>query len=221
MILAVIDWEFTWRILPELLRGLVVTVEATVLGMALALVLGLAWAVVQRSGTPGLSGGTRAFVDFVRNTPLLVQIYFFFYVMPDLGLKLSPLLTGILALGLHYSAYTSEIYRAGLDGVDRGQTDASLALGLSRAQTFRRVVLPQAIPPVVPALGNRFIALFKDTPMLSAITVLELLQRAKIIGAESFRYFEPITLVGVFFLLLSLLSAWGVQRLESRLRLRY
>lgn len=216
-----IDWGYTVRILPEVLRGLVVTVEATVLGMALALALGLVWAVLQRGSPPPAAAVTRWAVDFVRNTPLLVQIYFLFYVMPSLGLSLSPLATGILALGLHYSAYCSEIYRAGLDSVPGGQYEAAAALDLTRSQTFRKVVLPQALPPVVPALGNRFIALFKDTPMLSAITVLEVLQRAKILGAESFRYLEPITLVGVLFLLVSLLSAWGVQILESRLRLRY
>lgn len=216
-----IDWEFTWRILPELLRGLVVTVQATVLGMIFALALGLLWAVLQRTHVRGVARATRIVVDFVRNTPLLVQIYFFFYVMPDLGLTLAPLTTGILALGLHYSAYTAEIYRAGLDGVPRGQWEAAAALDLSAVQTFRHVILPQAIPPVVPALGNRFIALFKDTPMLSAITVLELLQRAKIIGSESFRYLEPITLVGLLFLLVSLVSAWAVQRLEIRLQLRH
>lgn len=216
-----IDWAFAWSIMPELLRGLVVTVQATVLGMGLALVLGLAWALLQRSAVPGLAGGTRLLVDFVRSTPLLVQLYFLFYVMPELGFRLPPLGTGILALGIHYSAYAAEIYRAGLEGVSRDQWDAAAALGLDRRQALRFVILPQALPPVIPALGNRFIALFKDTPMLSAITVLELLQRAKLIGAESFRYLEPITLVGVLFLAVSLLAAWGVQRLEARLRVRH
>lgn len=216
-----IDWEFTWRILPELLRGLAVTVQATVLGMALALALGLLWALLHRARLRGVARATRIVVDFVRNTPLLVQIYFLFYVMPELGLTLGPLATGILALGLHYSAYTAEIYRAGLDGVPRAQWEAAAALDLDGLQTLRHVILPQAIPPIVPALGNRFIALFKDTPMLSAITVLELLQRAKIIGSESFRYLEPITLVGLLFLVVSLVSAWAVQLLESRLQVRH
>lgn len=216
-----IDWAYAWRILPELLRGLVVTVEASVLGMLLALALGLVWASLARSGSRLVSSVSGGAVDFVRNTPLLVQIYFLFYVAPEIGLTLAPLATGVLALGLHYSAYTAEIYRAGLEGVDRGQWDAAAALDLSRWQTFRHVVLPQAIPPIVPALGNRFIALFKDTPMLSAITVLELLQRAKILGSESFRYLEPVTLVGILFLLLSLLAAWGVQQLETRLQPRH
>jgi len=215
----VIDWAYVVEILPPLLRALGVTVEATVAGMALALVLGLVWALLQRSAGRVAAAVTRGAVDFVRSTPLLVQVYFLFYAMPEFGVTFSPLATGILALGLHYSAYTAEIYRAGIEGVPRGQWEAALALNLSRWDTLRRVILPQALPPVVPALGNRFIALFKDTPMLSAITVLELLQTAKILGSESFRYFEPLTLVGLLFLGLSLVSAWGVQRLEARLAL--
>jgi polar amino acid transport system permease protein len=124
-------------------------------------------------------------------------------------------------LGLHTSSYTAEIYRSGLEGVPPGQWEASAALGLGRPTTLLRVILPQAVARIVPALGNRFIALFKDTPLLSAITVLEVLQRARIVGAESFRYLEPFTEVGLLFLALSLASAWGVQRLESRLELRH
>jgi polar amino acid transport system permease protein len=217
----VIDWGFTWSILPELLRGLWVTLQATLLGMLLALVLGLFWALLQMAHVPGVARATRLGVDFVRNTPLLVQVYFFFYVGPELGLTWSPLVTGIVALGLHYASYTTEIYRAGIEGVDRGQWEAAKALGLGPWTTFRRVVLPQAIPPVVPALGNRFIALFKDTPLLSAITVLEVLQRAKLVGSQSFRYLEPVTLVGLAFLLLSLVSAWAVGRLETRFQVRH
>jgi len=213
----VIDWGYTARILPELLRALGVTVQATVAGMALALVVGLVWALARRSASRLLAGPARFAIEFLRSTPLLVQLYFLFYVMPATGFTLSPLATGILALGLHYSAYAAEIYRAGIEGVPRGQWEAALALGLSRREVLRHVVLPQALPPVVPALGNRFIALFKDTPMLSAITVLELLQTAKLLGSETFRYFEPLTLVGIFFLVLSLLSAWVVGRLEARL----
>lgn len=216
-----IDWAYAWRVLPDLLRGLVVTIEATVLGMAIALVLGLVWALLRRSSMRVLPAVCDRFVDFVRSTPLLIQLFFFYYVMPEAGVSLSPLTTGVLVLGLHTSSYTAEIYRSGLEGVPRGQWEASAALGLGRAATLLRVILPQAVTRIVPALGNRFIALFKDTPLLSAITVLEVLQRARIVGAESFRYLEPFTEVGLLFLLLSLVSAWGIQRLESRLEPRH
>lgn len=213
------DWRFAWDILPRLAEGLVVTLQATVLGMAVALSLGLILALARRSRYRLVAWPAGALVEFIRGTPLLVQIYFLFYVLPDTGVRLSPLATGVLALGLHYAAYCSEVYRAGLESVPKGQWDAAIALNLGRWRMVKDIIVPQAIPPIVPALGNYLIAMFKDTPLLSAITVLEMLQAAKLIGAESFRYIEPLTLVGVVFLLLSLLSAAAVRWVESRLRL--
>ena len=208
------DWAYVVAIAPPLLRALQVTVGATVAGTVLALVLGLAWTLMRRSRTRFVSTPASWLVEFVRSTPLLVQLYFLFYVAPAAGVVLSPLTAGILALGLHYSSYTSEVYRAGIEAVPRGQWEAAIALDFSRLRTWRTIILPQAIPPIVPALGNYVVAMFKDTPMLAAITVMELLQTAKIIGSESFRYLEPLTLVGVLFLGVSLVAARLVHRLE-------
>jgi polar amino acid transport system permease protein len=208
------DWEFAFRCLPALLAGLRITILATVLGMALALVGGLLLALLRRSRVRAIGGAAALLVEFVRGTPLLVQIYFLFYVMPRFGLTMSPMVTGVLALGIHYSAYTSEVYRAGLEAVPSGQWDASLALGLSRRTTLARVIVPQAIRPVIPALGNYLVAMLKDTPLLSTITVLELLQTAKGIGSETFRYLEPMTLVGIIFLIVSLIAAGGLRMIE-------
>lgn len=210
------DWEFSLKILPKLLSAFLVTIEATLAGMLLALVLGLAWAILRRSRYRILSLTTFWVVEFIRSTPLLVQIYFLFFVLPEAGFRGSPLITGILGLGLHYSAYTAEVYRAGIEGVPKGQWEAALALNLSPWHTWRGVILPQAVPPVIPALGNYLIAMFKDTPILAAITVMEVLQSAKLIGAETFRYLEPLTLVGLLFLFISLLSSWLIRRLEVR-----
>jgi polar amino acid transport system permease protein len=211
------DWSFAVRILPKLLSGLVVTVQATVLGMSLALILGLLWAVLRRSSHRLVAAPSRWAVEFIRSTPLLVQIYFLFFVLPDsIGVRFSPLATGVLALGLHYSTYTSEVYRAGIDAVPKGQWEAAIALNMNPLRTWLVIVLPQAIRPIVPALGNYLVAMFKDTPLLAAITVLELLQTAKIIGAETFRYLEPLTLVGVLFLLMSVLSSRFIRLLEVR-----
>ena len=121
---------------------------------------------------------------------------------------------GVLALGIHYGTYCSEVYRAGLANIPRGQWEASTALNLSGYHTFRDVIIPQAIPPIVPALGNYLVALFKETPLLSAIAVLELMQTAKILGSENFRYTEPITLVGLFFLVFSLVTAALIRQFE-------
>jgi polar amino acid transport system permease protein len=158
------------------------------------------------------------FIEFVRSTPLLIQIFFLYFVLPEFGIAMPALLTGILALGLHYSTYCAEVYRAGLDNIPKGQWEAALALNLGAYHTYRDVIIPQAIPPVVPALGNYFVALFKDTPLLSAIAVVELMQRAKILGSESFRYIEPITLVGLFFLVFSLAASALNRYVERRLK---
>jgi polar amino acid transport system permease protein len=214
------DWAFAWEIMPDLLRALRITAAATFLGMLLASVLGLVWAMLRRSPVRAVSRTVAWVVEFIRSTPILVQIYFLFYMLPETGFSLSPMTTGIIALGLHYSSYLAEVYRAGIESVPKGQWEAARALNLTTAQTWRHVVLPQAIPPIIPAMGNYLVAMFKDTPMLSAITVLELLQTAKIIGSESFRYLEPLTLVGGFFLVLSLIAARGVRWAEHRFKLQ-
>jgi polar amino acid transport system permease protein len=211
------DVAFAWEILPQLVSALRVTALATILGMALASVLGLVWVILRRVRVTAVSIVMRYWVEFIRSTPVLVQIYFLFYMLPNMGLSLSPMTAGVLALGLHYSAFLSEVYRAGIEAVPRGQWEAAKSLNLSTTDTWRRVILPQAVPPVVPAMGNYLIAMFKDTPMLSAITVLELLQTAKIIGSESFRYLEPLTMVGILFLALSLLASAGVRWTERHL----
>jgi polar amino acid transport system permease protein len=210
------DWAFTFEILPQLVAALRVTVAATFVGFSIALVGGLLLALLRRSGFRPLSWTSGAIVEFVRSTPLLIQIYFLFYVMPELGVKLTPFVTGVAALGIHYSSYLSEVYRAGIDAVPRGQWEAATALNLGRRRTFVRIILPQAIPPVVPAVGNYLVAMFKDTPMLSTITVLELLYTARDIGADTFRYLEPLTLVGALFLLVSLVAASGIRLVERR-----
>ncbi|AZG09658.1 ectoine/hydroxyectoine ABC transporter permease subunit EhuD [Pigmentiphaga sp. H8] len=212
------DWAYARAVLPTLLDGLAITVQATLLGMVLAVTLGLVLALMRRAPVRPLAWGAALVIEFVRSTPLLMQLFFLFYVLPVTGVRFSPLTTGVLGLGVHYAAYCAEVYRAGLDSVPRGQWEAALALNLDRWRTLRDVILPQAIPPIVPALGNYFVAMFKDTPLLSAITVVELLQASKIAGSATFRYTEPLTLVGLIFLALSLLAAWGVRRLGARLR---
>ncbi|HEX5795750.1 MAG TPA: ectoine/hydroxyectoine ABC transporter permease subunit EhuD [Geminicoccaceae bacterium] len=214
------DWQFALEILPQLARAAVVTIEATVLGFAVAAVLGLVLALLRRSRDPWISMLTGGFVEFIRSTPVLIQIFFLFFVFPRFGIVIPAFAAGVMALGLHYACYCSEVYRAGLDGIPRGQWEAAVALNLGPLRTYRDVVIPQAIPPVVPALGNYLIGMFKETPLLSAIAVLELMQTAKIIGSETFRYLEPITMVGAFFLVMSLVSAAGVRRVEAWLKSR-
>lgn len=214
------DWEYTWEILPILGEASLITLQATVLGFLMALVLGLILAILRMVAPKPLRYLVAGFIEFVRSTPLLIQIFFLYYILPHVGISMGAMLTGVIALGVHYGAYCSEVYRAGLEGVPKGQWEASTALNLSTWVTFKDIVLPQAIPPIVPALGNYLVALFKETPLLSAIAVLELMQTAKILGSESFQYVEPITLVGAFFLVFSLISAFLIRRFERRLNRR-
>ncbi len=214
------DWGFAWEVLPALLEASLVTVQATVLGMILALALGLVWAILRRSAIRAVSWLAASSVEFIRSTPLLVQIYFLFYVLPNFGFTFSPLVTGVVALGVHYSAYTAEVYRAGIDNVPKAQWEAAMALNLSRFDALKSIILPQAIPPMIPAMGNYLVSMFKETPILAAITVHELMQAAKLIGADTFRYLEPLTMVGVVFLAVSLVAARLVKQLELRLALR-
>jgi polar amino acid transport system permease protein len=210
------DWEFTGRIIPDILRGLVVTFEATVLGSIVAFTLGLVLALLRRSRIRLVSGAVWMFVEFVRSTPLLVQLYFLFNVLPDIGLRFSSLTTGVIGLGVHYACYTAEVYRAGIEGVPRGQWEAATALSLPTRRVWTSVILPQAIPRVLPALGNYTISMFKETPLLLAIGVLDLVGAAQEAGSDAYRYVEPLTLAGIFFLLLSYPSSLLVRRLERR-----
>ncbi len=213
------DWEFAREILPRLLDASLTTIGIALAGFAIAVVLGLFLAIGRRSRHRWLSWPVTGLIEFIRSTPLLIQVYFLFYVFPNYGLNLSAMQAGIIGIALHYACYTAEVYRAGLDAVPRSQWEAVTALNMKPWTAYRDVILPQALRPVLPALGNYLISILKDTPVLSAITVVEIMQRAKNIGSESFRYLEPITMVGLFFLILSLGLAWCVRRLENRMEL--
>jgi len=165
------DWGFAWAILPELLRGLVVTVLATLLGSMVAFALGMVWTLVRVLRIPFLTPSVSFFVDFIRGTPLLIQLYFLYYVLPTWGLTISALPTGIFGLGLFYSAYAAEIFRAGIEDLPAGQWEAALTLGLPVRRVWLGIILPQAIRSVVPILGNVVISMFKQSSLLSTITV--------------------------------------------------
>ena len=206
------DAEFTAILVPALLKGLWVTVQATVVGYALALVLGLAIAILRRVRFIG--GVLFVVMEFIRTTPLLVQLVFIFSLS---ALSNVPaLVIGMIVLGIHYSAYTAEVYRSGIEGVAKGQWEACTALSLPASRTWGAVILPQAVRKVIPALGNYLIAMFKDTPLLFAISVPEMLSVANGLGGQYFRSLEAFTLVGVAFLLVSVPSAVVIRRLERR-----
>ncbi|WP_340109719.1 ectoine/hydroxyectoine ABC transporter permease subunit EhuD [Pikeienuella sp. HZG-20] len=211
------DLAFAISILPMLLIGLVVTIQASFAGFFIALALGLVFAVLRQSKSPFISYPTILVVEFFRDTPLLVQLFFLFYVLPEYGVVLPAFLTGALALGIQYSAYTSECYRAGIDAVPRGQREAARSLDLTGWRTFTRIILPQAVPRIVPALGNYAVSIMKDVPVLSVITVLEVLNVARIIGDQTFDYFVPFTMVGGLYLILTLIASAAVRFIDKSL----
>ena len=211
-------WHFTVEILPQMLVATLNTLMAAGIGYTIALVLGLAFALAQRTRFRALTFVVREFIEFVRSTPLVLQIFFVFYVGPQFGVTLSPWVSGMIAIGLHYASYLSEVYRAGLDSVPKGQWEACIALNLSTKRTYFKIIIPQAIPIVIPGAGNYLVGIFKDTPMLSVIGVMELFHVATAIGANTYRFLEPYTLVGLIFLSLSLPAAMFLRRFEDWVR---
>jgi polar amino acid transport system permease protein len=202
--------------LPELLEGLLVTIQATFVGFIIAAILGLLLALGRRSQNQWIAQPIGVFIEFIRSTPLLVQLFFFFFVLPRYGVRLPAFVVGSVALGLHYGTYTSEVYRAGIEAIGRGQWEAATALNFSPTRVWVSIILPQAIPPMFPALGNYLIGMFKESAQLMAVTITELMLTARVIGTETFRFLEPITMAGFLYFLLSYPSALLVQRLEAR-----
>ncbi|MCO5089531.1 ectoine/hydroxyectoine ABC transporter permease subunit EhuD [Bosea sp. (in: a-proteobacteria)] len=210
------DWSFAFSVLPALLKATGVSLFAVAASFALALIVALPLAVARESRGRSIRYLSGGFVEFVRSTPILTQIYALYFALPGFGIVLPALATGVLALGVHYAAYISEVYRTGFRSVGQGQREAAAALGLSRPVAFLKIVMPQAIVPMIPMLGNYLIALYKETPLLAAIAIIEVMQTAKLIGSETFRYNEPITIAGLIFLVLSIASARVIAIIERR-----
>jgi len=212
-------WDFTFDVvLPRMWEAAGVTVWATVASFALALVGGLVLMLLKTHRSPWISAPATEFIEFVRATPLLVQIFFLFFLLPDFGITLPPLTTGILAIGIYNSALCAEVYRAGFQAVPKGQWEACTALNLSAYRTFRDVIIPQSLPPIMPALGNYLVAIFKETPLLSFVAVAEIMQVSKLIGAEYYRFTEAVTIAGIFFLVMSLIAAFLVRLVENHVK---
>ena len=211
------NWTLAWSILPILLHGLVVTLQATFLGFAVGAALGLVLAGLKSSRLRIIAWPARVLNEFLRDTPLLVQLFFLYYVLPEYGLVLPAFLTGALALGVQYSAYMSEVYRAGLESITRGQTEAARALDISPLRTLGVIILPQAIPRIIPALGNYLVSIMKDVPVLSVVSILEVLNVARIIGDRSFNYMVPLSMVGLLYLILTLIASAAVRYLDEQL----
>jgi polar amino acid transport system permease protein len=214
------DCAFLLSILPALSSGLVVTLQATAGGYALAVLVGLILALGNRSGNRIVSTLCRIYVATLRCTPLLVQLYVAYYLLPLVGVSFSALTTGIIALGLYTGAYLSEVVRAGIEAIDRGQWEAADALGLQRTTKWRKVVLPQVLPLILLPMGNYLIGMFKETPLLAAITVLDVFGMANDVAGQTYRYTEPYVAAALMLLTISVAAAYLLHLMAGRARVR-
>jgi His/Glu/Gln/Arg/opine family amino acid ABC transporter permease subunit len=204
-----------------LLTGLLLTVELTFVVIILSLIFGLVVALAGMSRLLPLRWLVKAYVEVIRGTPLLLQLIYVYYVLPEIGIRLDAFSAGVLALTLNYSAYISEVYRGGIQAISRGQHDAAAALGMTHGLAMRRIILPQAIRIIIPTLGNYFIGLFKDTALCSAVSIQELVFTAQVQAAMSFQYFTLYTVVAAMYFVVSFPAARLVGYLERVTRSGY
>lgn len=204
--------------LPDLLRGALVTIELTLVVAALCVILGLAVALMGLSRYRVCSALVHIYVESIRGTPLILQLFYIYFVLPVFGIQISAFWAAVLALTLNYGAYISEVFRAGIAAVARGQVEAANALGLGSTDVMRFIVVPQAIKIVIPPLGNYFLALFKDTALAATITVHELMFNGQLIASTNFNYFPMFTAIGLIYLLISYPASLGVRYLEASAR---
>jgi polar amino acid transport system permease protein len=212
-------WDFAIEILPSMLWATLNTILAAGIGYAIAAIVGLLFLLGQRTPIKIVNMVNREIVEFIRSTPLLIQLFFVYFVLPQFGITLSAWVCGMITIGLHFGTYLSEVYRGALEGVSKTQWEACRALNFSTFYTYRKIVLPQAFPIAIPGMGNYLVGIFKDTPLLSTIGVAELFHAATAVGGYHYRYLEPYTIVGIIFLTLSIPAAIWIRKIEKNVNL--
>jgi len=213
-----LDWDFIARAAPTISQGAVLTVVISVISILVASLLALITALARLSRIPPLYALSTFYVSLIRGTPLLLQIFFFFLALPQLGIVLSGAVSGVLALSLNYGAYMSETFRAGILGVGKGQREAALALGMTQGQMMRRIVLPQALRIVIPPIGNDFIAMLKDSSLVATTGfVRELMWYGQNQGRREFRSLEALLVVALWYWGMTILFSYLQSRVEKRL----
>ncbi|RDK00888.1 amino acid ABC transporter permease [Paraburkholderia lacunae] len=206
--------------LPILLKGAVVTVEITFCSFVLSTILGLALALMRVSANQVLSHAAATIINVIRGLPIIVQLFYIYFVLPDLGIQLSAFQAGFIGLGIAYSAYQAENFRAGIEAIDQGQIEAAQSIGMRGALIMRRVVLPQAFRIALPPYGNTLVMMLKDSSLASTITVAEMTRAGQLIASSTFQNMTVFTLVALLYLALSLPLVYGLRRLERRLGLK-
>jgi polar amino acid transport system permease protein len=202
--------------LPILLQGVALTIIVTVGSLMLSTVLGLVWALMRVSGVPALSKLSAGLINVIRGIPIIVMLFYLYFVMPDLGITLSALQASIIGLGISYSAYQAENFRAGIEAIDKGQIEAAQTIGMGWWLTMRRVVLPQAVRIVLPPYGNIMIMMLKDSSQASTITVAELALQGKLIASSTFKNTSVFTMVALMYLAMSIPLILLVRHFEKK-----
>ncbi|QTN00942.1 ectoine/hydroxyectoine ABC transporter permease subunit EhuD [Sediminibacillus dalangtanensis] len=218
------NWNYVVESLPAIFQGMWITLGLTIACYLFAMLFGFVWTFVRRIPWRPLQMAVAFIMEFIRSTPPLVQLFFLYYawpMVPYVGLTLDPITVAIIGLGVHFSTYIAEIYRSGIESIDKGQWEAATALNLSLKDKWTKIILPQAIPPTIPMLGNYLIIMFKEVPLTSTIGVAGMLHAANNFGSKNFAYLEPLTLVALFFLVMSYPTAVLFRKLEQRMNRRF
>lgn len=203
--------------LPILLRGAIVTVEVTALSFLLSSLIGLVFALMRVSSLRAVSMTAGTLVNLIRGLPIIVQLFYIYFVLPDFGVQLSAFQAGVIGLGIAYSSYQAENFRAGIEAVDAGQREAAQAMGMRMHMIMRRVILPQAFRIALPPYGNTLVMMLKDSSLVSTITVAEMTRAGQLIASSTFQNMTVYTLVALLYLAMSLPLVYGLRRLERRM----
>jgi polar amino acid transport system permease protein len=204
--------------LPILLQGVWLTIVVTACSLILSTVLGMVWALMRVSRLTALQRLSAVIVNGIRGIPIIVQLFYIYFVMPELGVTLTALQAAIIGLGIAYSAYQAENFRAGIEAIDKGQVEASESLGMSWSLMMRRVILPQAVKIILPPYGNIMIMMLKDSSQASTITVAELTMKGQLVASSTFKYTSVLTMVAILYLVMSVPLILFVGWLERRMQ---
>ncbi|WP_067837609.1 ectoine/hydroxyectoine ABC transporter permease subunit EhuD [Amphibacillus sediminis] len=218
------SWDRLTEAFPFVLEGIGMTIAVTFATFLFALIFGFVWLFLRRIPNRSLNWFVTWIMEFIRSTPPLVQLFFLYFawpVIPYVGVTLSAFTCAVVGLGIHFSTYIGEIYRSGIESVEKGQWEAATALNFSIRDKWLKIILPQAIPPTIPMLGNYFIILFKEVPITSTIGVQGILYMANTFGARNWAYIEALTIVGLILLALSYPSALCIRKLEVKMNTRF
>ena len=204
------------QFLPSLLHGAVLTITVSLLAFSLALLCGLATGIARMSRLWPLRFVAAVYIQFIRGTPLLLQLFFIYYVLPYVGIVLSPFVSGVLGLTINYTAYMAEVFRSGIQAIPKGQWEAGASVGMSRRLMLRRIILPQAIRIIIPAIGNFFVSIFKDSALVSVITMRDLMFSGQLLASATYKHFEIFAEVAVIYFLISYPTAKFVEWIEVK-----